>query len=75
MRRDFSKLQPDMNLEDVFYQMSASGETICPVFEHDKLIGALDVENINELILVDGAIRSVSRGHFSGRAPAPGKLG
>jgi Zn-dependent protease/predicted transcriptional regulator len=53
MRTDFESLTPDMDLQKVYQNMSKGGATVHPVFdEADKLIGILNKENVQELLMV-----------------------
>ncbi|HEU4718483.1 MAG TPA: CBS domain-containing protein [Bacteroidia bacterium] len=57
MRRDFLSLAPQMHLEDAMQKMLAAGQYLCPVMENGRLAGVIDLQNINEFILINGAIR------------------
>ncbi len=53
MRTDFEKLTPDMDLHRIYQRISRGGASVHPVFdEEDKLIGILNKENIQELLMV-----------------------
>ena len=56
MRRDFIILKPDMELQEVYQQMMTNGCTVGPVYQDSRLIGIVDQENINELVLVNKAL-------------------
>ena len=56
MRKDFMVLKPEMELEDVMQKMMTSGYTISPVIDNARLIGIVNTENINELIMVNKAM-------------------
>ena len=57
MRRDFITLNPDMELQEVYHKMLTNGCSVSPVYEGTQLIGVIDRENINELVLVDKALK------------------
>lgn len=56
MKTEFVKLNPESELRQVYQEMVSKGYTIVPVFDNDRLIGALDRENVDELILVKQAL-------------------
>jgi Zn-dependent protease/predicted transcriptional regulator len=56
MRTDFITLQPDMELQEVYQRMMTDGYSVGPVYEESRLIGIVDRENINELVLVSKAL-------------------
>ena len=56
MRQDFINLHPDMELQEVYHQMLTNGCTVGPVYEGNRLVGIVDRENINELVLVNKAL-------------------
>lgn len=56
MRKDFITLQPDMELQEVYHRMMTNGCSVGPVYEESRLIGIVDRENINELVLVSKAL-------------------
>ncbi len=56
MNSDFLELDPDMALKDVYQKMVTKGFSIGPVFKRSKLVGMIDRENIDELILVNQAL-------------------
>ena len=55
MDKNFFVLQPDMLLEDVYKRMIEENMKILPVYSNDKLIGAVDTENILEYVLIKNA--------------------
>ena len=57
MRKDYLTLRPDMPLQEVYQKLMASGCTVAPVLDKGKLIGIVDRENINELIMVKEALK------------------
>ncbi len=53
MRTDFRSLTPEMDLHQVYQDMSRGSATVHPVFdEEERLIGILNKENIQELLMV-----------------------
>lgn len=53
MRTDFHPLTPEMDLHSVYQDMSQGGATVHPVFDdQDRLIGILNKENVQELLMV-----------------------
>ena len=56
MRTDFITLDPEMELQEVYHKMLTNGCTVGPVYEGGKLLGIVDRENINELVLVNKAL-------------------
>lgn len=52
MDKNFFVLQPDMLLEDVYKRMIAENIKILPVYSSDKLIGAVDTDNILEYLMI-----------------------
>lgn len=57
MRKDFLTLTSDMPLQEVYQKLMASGCSVAPVLDQGKLIGMVDRENINELIMVKDALK------------------
>lgn len=58
MSTDFFKLHPSMPLKEVYHKMTTEGNTVSPVFENDKFIGIVNKTNIDELLMVESALRS-----------------
>lgn len=56
MDKSFFVLQPDMMLEDVYKRMVSEDIKILPVYSSDKLIGAVDTENILEYLMIKNAM-------------------
>lgn len=54
MNRELLLLQADMPLEEAFTQMQQY-KNLAPIYHNDQLIGALDLENILEFIMVQSA--------------------
>lgn len=55
MDRDLLVLNPDMPLEQVFQQIQQQRSELMPVMEGGQLVGALDLENITEFVMIKGA--------------------
>ena len=56
MRKDFIILQSGMELKDAYQNLMVNPCSMAPVFEDDVLVGVLDQENINELVMVSKAL-------------------
>jgi Zn-dependent protease/CBS domain-containing protein len=56
MRKDFIALQPEMKLQEVYQKMLTNDCSVGPVYQGSRLIGVLDRENINELLLINKAL-------------------
>jgi Zn-dependent protease/predicted transcriptional regulator len=52
MHKDYLKLKPDMALKDAFNSFATANTDMCPVYENDHLVGLLDKESINELLMI-----------------------
>ncbi|HNP94049.1 MAG TPA: site-2 protease family protein [Cyclobacteriaceae bacterium] len=57
MRRDCMLLQPDMPLLEVYQKLLQNNCGVAPVFENERIIGIVDRENIDELLLIETALR------------------
>ena len=57
MRKDFLTLNPDMPLQEVYQKLMANGCAVAPVLDNGKLIGIVDKENVNELIMIKAALK------------------
>lgn len=55
MKKEFSFLTPDMRLKDVYAAILRNDVSVYPVQQGSTLIGIVDKENINELIMVKQA--------------------
>ncbi len=53
--RNIFVLQPYMPLEDVYKKMIAEKINILPVYEGETLVGAVDIENILEYVMIKNA--------------------
>ena len=60
MIKDFVSIKPNMPLEEVYQEMMTKGFTVAPVIDNGKLIGVLNKENIDELLLVKQALANES---------------
>jgi predicted transcriptional regulator len=56
MRQDYITMHPDMEVQEVYHQMMTNGCSVGPVYQDSQLIGIVDRENINELVLVNKAL-------------------
>ncbi len=56
MRRSFITLAPDQALEEAMKALLSKQSPIAPVYENGRLLGVLDVENIQEFLLVSRAM-------------------
>jgi len=50
------KVDANTPLRDVFQTMQQKKTDVLPVFENQKIIGIMDMENIQEFILVQSAL-------------------
>lgn len=57
MSKDFLVLQPDMPLKDVYQIMLRKGYAVGPVLENGKFIGIVDKTNIDELLMIESALK------------------
>lgn len=57
MTKDYVSLHPDIPLGEVYHKMMTGATTISPVFENDKLIGVVNKTNIDELLMVESALK------------------
>lgn len=56
MLKDYKKIDADTLLKDLFQQMQKEKTDMFPVFDDQKLIGVIDMENIQEFIMVQSAL-------------------
>jgi Zn-dependent protease len=56
MRQDFITMNPEMEVQEVYHKMMTNGCSVGPVYQDSRLIGIVDRENINELVLVNKAL-------------------
>lgn len=61
MRKDFLILQLSMPLQEVYQKLMANKCSVAPVLKNTKLVGIIDSENINELIMVENALHNDSK--------------
>ncbi len=57
MNRNITTFEPDTTLEKAFQVMQKQRITMAPVVQNEKLVGIIDMENINEFIMVRSAIK------------------
>lgn len=57
MRRDFLTLHPGMTLTEVYQLLATNACAVAPVIDNGQLIGVVDRENINELIMINDALK------------------
>jgi len=57
IRKDYLTLNPDMPLQEVYQKLMTKGCAVAPVLDNGKLVGIVDRENINELIMVKAALK------------------
>ncbi|MEY4133994.1 MAG: hypothetical protein RL386_344 [Bacteroidota bacterium] len=62
--RNLIYLRPDMPLEEVFLEMNQLKIEIAPVMEQDQLLGALNRENIIEMLMVANAAQQARKPDF-----------
>lgn len=58
MSTDYLTLHPNMPLQEVYHQMITGAASICPVIENDRFIGIVNKTNIDELLMVDSALKN-----------------
>ena len=56
MNKKFITLQPEIELKEAYQKMMIGNCSFAPVYDGDLLVGVLDKENINELVLVNKAL-------------------
>ena len=57
MRKDFMTLKPDAPLQDIYQKMARDGKSVSPVMDNGNLLGIIDKENIDELLMVREALQ------------------
>lgn len=57
MRKDYITLHPEVSLPEVYQKLMTNSCSVAPVIEDGELIGIVDKENINELIMVKEALK------------------
>ena len=57
MNRNITTFSPEESLETAFQKMREQQISMAPVVEGEKLLGIIDMENINEFIMVRSAIK------------------
>lgn len=56
MNREFEKVNPADELTNIFRLMQAKNKSFFPVVENDRLIGAIDMTNINEFMILKSSM-------------------
>lgn len=57
MNKDITTFEPDTSLEKAFQIMQKQRITMVPVIQNEKLVGIIDMDNINEFIMIRSAIK------------------
>ncbi|WP_224996072.1 site-2 protease family protein [Cesiribacter sp. SM1] len=57
MSQDYIVLHPNMPLQEVYHKMMTGASTVNPVIENGRFIGIVNKTNIDELLMVDSALR------------------
>jgi Zn-dependent protease/predicted transcriptional regulator len=60
MSEGYVELNPKMLIEEAEQLMLNQGVTIAPVFDNETLLGALDLENIKEFIMIKEALEKLN---------------
>jgi Zn-dependent protease/predicted transcriptional regulator len=60
MSKEYLTLHPDMPLREVYQKMMTEGSTVSPVFEEGKFVGIVNKTNIDELLMVESAMKESS---------------
>jgi len=55
MNKVVLRLEPEMQLDEVYDQMTDENVEIAPIFENNQLIGVLNRDNIMELLIIDNS--------------------
>ncbi len=63
-QKDFVSLMPDQQLIGVYNLLMAGPTRVAPVVERGQLLGMVDKENIDEIILVNRALEQAGSAHF-----------
>lgn len=61
MRTDIAHLSPDMPLDEVIQKIASEKSSVFPVMQEGRLVGLVDKENINELLMVQSAIAATRK--------------
>ncbi|HEY8400486.1 MAG TPA: site-2 protease family protein [Cytophagaceae bacterium] len=56
MNKDFFAVNESDRLDQLFTMIQRNGETLIPVVKNGKLVGAINMENINEFIMIQSAL-------------------
>lgn len=57
MKKNYFTLDPEMPLREVYQKMMSEGCMVSPVYENGNFIGIVDKNNIDELLMVNSALR------------------
>lgn len=57
MSQEYITLHPDMPLQEVYHKMMTGASSVSPVVESGRFIGIVNKTNIDELLMVDSALR------------------
>lgn len=63
-QKDFISLDKDQSLIGVYNILMSGPARIAPVLDHGELVGMVDKENIDEIILVNRALEQAETAHF-----------
>lgn len=61
---DFLTLTPEMDLMEAFQKLKINSCSVAPVMQDHQLLGIVDQENINELIMINEALGRQERSHI-----------
>lgn len=64
IRTDYLTLTPEMPLTEVYQKILAGSCNVAPVLQDGSLVGMVDKENINELIMVNQALQARNASQF-----------
>jgi predicted transcriptional regulator len=56
MDRNFQVIHPDQELADVYRTVQSRSHNFFPVVEGGRLIGTIDMENINEFMMIQAGL-------------------
>lgn len=57
MRKQFKTVTPDTDIKNIFELVNLNKQTFFPVEENGNLVGAIDLDNINEYITLQAALQ------------------
>lgn len=61
---DYLTLSPEMSLTEVYQKIMSNRSSVAPVKQDGILIGMVDKENINELIMANQALQVSNTNYF-----------